>query len=309
MIGMYRLCWVVLGMVGCGTVSAIESDGSPPDPDSTAAPAACDPRSPFTEVEPVAALNTPTYECCAVFDDVGNVYFSRAGATPSGSEIWTAPVEAGTFGDRRKLVTPTTEVTRVWNPTVTRDGLTMYFVGESTVTTGDTTTNRLKLYVTSRGSVGEDFAPALEIALANPSPAPIDADPYLSPDGSWLYFASDADGNNLNIVRARRTSATVLGAREPITLANSDGADNHPVVNRGLTSLYYASTRSGGGDIYVLHADSIEPQLVPVEGEVLINSEGAEAPSWVSPDDCELYFSSRRDDNDDLWVARRTRPQ
>ena len=139
-----------------------------------------------------------------------------------------------------------------------------------------------------------------------------DSDPFVSPDGRWLYFVStrptadDDETPDRNIWRWR-----IAGDEAPeLAPVNSDAEEYSPVVVES-GAIYFASDRPGGpgrGDIY----------RAPPEGSAFgapeplgpeINSPTGEWNVWVSADETELMFeASSRPGNvsvpGDLYFSR-----
>lgn len=78
---------------------------------------------------------------------------------------------------------------------LSQDGLTLVFKYEPPGGDGD-------LYWTKRTSVDEPFVGATAVPGVDLNTDSDERDPWLSPDGSVLYFASDRDGEALDIYRA-----------------------------------------------------------------------------------------------------------
>jgi hypothetical protein len=141
-----------------------------------------------------------------------------------------------------------------------------------------------------------------------------DDDPFVSPDGQWLYFVSDRPSlktsvtDNQNIWRYRLKQPNRL---EALTI-NSDQAEYSPVLT-SAGSLYFASARPGGfgqGDLY---------RAVPTAGGFLkpvllgpaVNSANGEWNLWVNPEETEILLeASSRPTNvsisGDLYYSRLT---
>ena len=146
---------------------------------------------------------------------------------------------------------------------------------------------------------------------SRPEPMPFsgthsDDDPFVSPDGEWLYFVSERD--SADIWRYRLGGS---GEIERLSI-NSGSAEYSPIVVAS-GALYFASARPGGtgqGDIYraVAEGDGFgTPVLLGPE----INSPTGEWNLWVSPDETEMIFeASGRPTNvsvpGDLYRSRRT---
>lgn len=154
---------------------------------------------------------------------------------------------------------------------------------------------------------------------SNPEPMPFsgqyaDDDPFVSPDGRWLYFVSERPANDADEepdADIWRYSLVDDGRLEHLSI-NSGAAEYSPVVTASGT-LYFASARAGGpgqGDIY---------RAAPLAGDfaaatalgAAINSSYGEWNLWVSDDESELIFeASSRPTNvsvsGDLYYSWRT---
>jgi hypothetical protein len=156
-------------------------------------------------------------------------------------------------------------------------------------------------------------------AWSEPTPVPFsgqypDDDPYVSPDGQWLYFVSERPANAADEdpdADIWRYSLVDEGRLEHLPV-NSGGAEYSPVVTAS-GALYFASLRDGGigqGDIY--RAAALEDDFAPPERlGPAINSSTGEWNLWVSDDENELIFeASSRSTNvsmsGDLYYSWRT---
>ena len=96
-------------------------------------------------------------------------------------------------------------------------------------------------------------------AWSAPAPAPFsgefsDDDPFVSPDGRWLYFVSErpADDSDEEADADIWRYDLLDGERLQHLSVNSEAAEYSPVVTASGT-LYFASARDGGfgqGDLY-----------------------------------------------------------
>jgi hypothetical protein len=133
-----------------------------------------------------------------------------------------------------------------------------------------------------------------------PTPVPFagshsDDDPFVSPDGQWLYFVSDrpADDSNTgadgDIWRYKLNQPHVL---ERLSI-NSESAEYSPIVTAS-GALYFASAReegAGRGDIYRALPSGEGFQQAHALGPS-INSSTGEWNVWVSPDESEMIFEA-----------------
>ena len=122
-----------------------------------------------------------------------------------------------------------------------------------------------------------------------------DDDPYVSPDGQWLYFVSERPLNDADEepdADIWRYSLIEDGRLEHLSV-NSEAAEYSPVITSSGV-LYFASARGGGrgqGDIY--RAEPAEDGFAPAEilGPA-INSRDGEWNLWVSADENEIIFEA-----------------
>lgn len=139
-------------------------------------------------------------------------------------------------------------------------------------------------------------------------------DPFVSPDGAWLYFISDRptdDGGETADSNIWRYSLIEEGPMEFLSV-NTDAEEYSPFVT-DTGALFFASDREGGygqGDIYraEMLADEFGPPMLLGPG---INSEFGEWNMWVAADESEMIFeSSSRPTNisipGDLYYSART---
>ena len=148
-----------------------------------------------------------------------------------------------------------------------------------------------RVIYTSRRSDGEWSTPA----PALPTQHHDDDDPFVSPDGRWLYFVSDRpvdEDDESSDTDIWRYSLSGDGRLEPLTV-NSDKAEYSPVVTAS-GALYFASARDGGhgrGDLYRAPAigDGFgQPELLGPA----VNSATGEWNLWVSADETDLIFEA-----------------
>ena len=142
-----------------------------------------------------------------------------------------------------------------------------------------------------------------------------DDDPFVSPDGQWLYFVSDRPTSNYDFVADTNIWRYHLGGNHKPELVpvNSDASEYSPVVTRS-GSVYFASDRAGGmggGDIYRARPTTGGFEMPELLGPT-INSKHGEWNLWVSEDEREMIFeASSRPSNvsipGDLYYSWRTK--
>lgn len=161
------------------------------------------------------------------------------------------------------------------------DGLTAYWVAWDG-DWGSSAAGKRTIYFSVRS--GADWS--------RPEPMPFsssasDDDPFVSPDGGWLYFVSARP--NRDIWRYRLDGSQRL---ERLAISSSAAEYSPVVVTSG--ALFFASARSGGtgqGDIYrAAPAGGAFADPVALGPEV--NSRHGEWNLWVSPDETVLIFEA-----------------
>jgi len=191
------------------------------------------------------------------------------------------------------------------SPTIASDG-SLYFAADDR-----TSPAYPDLFVATPPYSAETAKPLLPSDSAE-----VEYGPYISTDGSELYFAvRPHDGtqrpeqDDLYV-----TDLDVDGASSPRpvdSVNTSDWSERSPVLSRDGLHLYFASNRpesAGGFDIYVAERGTRNGPFETAVSLEDLNTPQDEMPSWISPDDCTLYFNSVREDNvgsDDIWRAMR----
>jgi Tol biopolymer transport system component len=171
------------------------------------------------------------------------------------------------------------------HPAFTPDGRTLYFLKS-------TPDFNFWTIVVSRYSAGRWSAPEVAPFSGQYS----DADPFITADGSKLYFISNrpAPGKAKRDLDIWMMEKTVDGWGEPKSLGlpvNSDGNEWYPTLTRDGT-IYFGSDRAGGKgrtDIYrsrLVDGKYGEPENL---GD-LINTQFNEFEPYVSPDERFIIF-------------------
>lgn len=157
---------------------------------------------------------------------------------------------------------------------------------------------------TTGGAQGRDIFRSVATASGFTPPAAVaglstttinERAPYLANDGSmWFDFEPSDGGTRRRIAIAHQVRADAFDSVVPVDLGTPALADDQEAVlsQDGLT-LYFASNRptnTGGWDIWIAHRGTSGGAWGSPEPLTFLNTAADEEPSWVSPDDCELYF-------------------
>ena len=175
-----------------------------------------------------------------------------------------------------------------FNAAFTPDGNTVYF------SKSDPGFNRITIVLSHRKN-GQWTTPG----VAPFSGIWKDTDPFVTPDGSRLFFISNrpVDGSNTprkdyDIWYAERSTTGTWG--EPVHIGapvNTDGFEMYPSVNRDGT-LYFCGVRSEhpGAHLYrsrLVNGQYTTPELLPFSGQ------GSDLDPTIAADDSFIVFSSR----------------
>lgn len=283
---------------------ADSSTGTPPDARPDAAPAArCDPTKPFGTPTPITEINSTSRDQGAELIDDLTIIFGSDRNNTTGLYTATRPSPTSPFGAAAPL-TAINATGSATGPTLTADGLTLYYALTTAQDTGD-------IYVTHRASTAAAFGAGTPVTGLNSSVQ--DLDPFIAADESALYFDSArAAGTTLHLYVAVRQASGAFAAPQALTAFNTTAVDGHPVLSRDGLTLYWSSTRTDGGaqgltDIWMAKRSSTAGDFgAPVRVPELSSTAG-ESVSWISPDGCLVLLQSDRlvAGNQDLYQAVR----
>lgn len=246
-------------------------------------------------------------------DDVARrVYVRRTVAVVSvvlcvgcGSGTVPAPAASSfpTFGKVANLDAPLNSEDFDGGPSISPDGLELYFITDRDVTNGG------EIWVASRSSTSEAFSKLQKLGPAVNSSADEGA-PSISADGRELFFDRSPDGH---VFIATRSSASEPFAKAALLdLGNHACCDGFPNISADSLDLYFCSSRPGGfggDDIWVAaratRSSSFGP---PVNLGSSVNTAANDCEPGISSDGLTLFLASDRKGGSggfDIWVAMR----
>jgi Tol biopolymer transport system component len=268
--------------------------GAEPD-----APTPCDPTKPFGAAAPVEGLASSGEDASLrLSPDEKTAYFfsARSGA----KLLYTATRQRVPGAFSNVSVLSNVNMGDQYNPAISADGLTLLFASYRSTGIGDN-----DIYQATRPPMSNDFN---NIRLApNVNTAASEVQPYLTRDGTTLYFVRGTAGAQAVF---RASGSATVGFANPgmVTELHGPTNDTDPVLSADGLTIFWGSDRPGGaGDVDVWQAQRTTPsgefsELAPVTP---VNTAGFESPSDVSADGCRLYLTSIRDGRPGIWVATR----
>lgn len=276
--------------------------------------ARCDPMAPFGTPTAVTALNwsaDPNIndEDAYILADGLTVWFSSDRSVAFRAYQASRPsVDSVAFNTPTQLSGNTQPVER---PIALDGGLTMLGATQSG--------GQFFIGIAQRTSLKDLFG-ALDTmgVMKNVNLTPGNGDtlePYSSPDGNVLYFASDREGGGvLHLYRSSRSGSSFdFGMPEPVVIAGLDSTiteQSFPVVSPDQLTLYFAAKAGNRTAVYRATSSGMGVfggatlQHLDVPAQASSNTK----PSWVSADDCVLYITTDdgQDGQREIYVATRS---
>lgn len=231
---------------------------------------------------------------------------------PTGLPRLTSSVSYSGWSDPVSLGLAINSAANEQNPTLSKDGLSLYFTSSRADGLGN-----LDIWVSRRTSTTSPWEPAEN--LGSPINSTLaDFAPNLSIDGHLLFFSSNRDGNIDIYVSRREENDDDFGWGEPARLGpgvNTADAEQAPMylqsAEDGSTNLYFnrGALASLAADIYSAAIKRDGETLGPAVLVAGLSVAGAnDAAASVRRDGKEVFFFSTRPGvgGIDLWTATRS---
>jgi hypothetical protein len=220
-----------------------------------------------------------------------------------------------TFGDPTNLGVPVNSSYAECMPSISADGLSLYFNGWSNNRPNGY--GEIDIWLSTRDSIDDDWGEPVNAGPAINTSGK-DYGPCISPDGLALYFTANRVGGYGTWdlwVTTRATTEDLWG--EPNNLGpmvNSESGDVYPSLSADGLSLYFTSNRAGGYGIWDLWMTTREttsdPWGEPVNLGPTVNSPYRDMASSISSDGRVLFFWSIRSAGEgDIWMTTRATTQ
>lgn len=276
-----------------------------------AASSSCDPRAPFTTIEPVDGLNSAADEVGLAIADRGLTAYVVTAESIDGSYgraigVAKRPSTSSPWGSIVKIPSLSTPGRIFDNPSLPGDGRTLFVEANGP--------NSLDIFAIPRSGSGEvDFAAAKSVVGLS-TVAAWEFDSYVTRDGRAVYFGSNRSSDSA-IFRADLSQEGAATRVDSLLALSKNGTEQAPIPTPDGTALYFTRKvdRPGGGqhaDIFVSLRDS-SGELLDGTPVTELLTDGTDYPVDISEDGCTLYFASdaRRPSlgATDLFVAKKVR--
>ncbi|HEY6038038.1 MAG TPA: hypothetical protein VIV58_27345 [Kofleriaceae bacterium] len=263
-------------------------DGTKPDAATSDAPpsARCSPTAAFGAPKELTTLNGPTEDLGGrLTNDQLTILFSRTNADKTW-DIYSATRAATTdpFGAPQVVGTLNTIYSELW-PALTPDGLAVYFMSDRIAP------GTYGIWVAKRASPTAAWGPPMAVADLMTG----DATPFVA-NATGFYFASgQRTGAGANDIFRATLDATgamkMIGA--VIGGVDTTASEDIPILTADELHIYFARSNGTDFDIYEASRSSTSDGFgaaAAVPGLAMAGFD--ELPSWISPDGCDLYYSS-----------------
>lgn len=286
----------------------------PNDAGDSAPPPACDLGEPFRNAVEVAELKSSDSSVSSAAGrltaDSLTIYFFRANFNTSESNsfrVWTASRASRSlpFDEPHPLELQTPSGSVDSHPTITADNGVLFFqrgVGGA----------ERNIHYAKRDPKTGAFSTPLAVQGLS-SPTENERTPFVASDESvWITVDIAAVGGaTQRIAHAMKLGEGSFTAPELIDLKTPSGAaDSDPILTPDLKRIYFASTRlSADNNVWTATRPAPNMDFGPPEIVATVNTTGADIPTWISPDDCELYLSRAVTPTDfRIYRATRSKP-
>ena len=292
--------FVVACLSACGKIDA-GPDASSKDGASVAR---CDSTQQFSAAVPLTEIAAPAWgfrltpdELAAVFDSGSGIYMTTRADLASAFRTPTLLAFSATY--------PTSAC-----PSLSGDALTLFFYGQKSATAAG-------LFMVTRAGSTLPFGG--DTLLAAPPTGSVMTCPFVTSDGLTLYYTPVYSGGVPTVsvgpvVEATRSDPTsAFGTAAPVLDDGTLFGPGTPVVSNDGLTLFVAESAADAGSV-VLHVRIATRSSVGATfGTPLplpeLDSEYGEWPSWISVDQCRLYFTrltTTVNSSMSTWVASRS---
>lgn len=234
------------------------------------------------------------------------------------TNLYAAPLEGDSVGKVVKFAKQIRTRFHESSPVFSPDGQTMYFTRNNFLDgkrgKNDEKVTLLKIYKATRTAKDsiERWENITELPFNNDAYST--AHPAVSPDGTWLYFASDMPGGKgqSDLYRASIRPDGSMGTPENLEMLNTEARETFPFLSSD-NELYFASDGYpglGGLDIYMAVIKADGTFGTPVNIGAPANSAMDDFAYYIDAETRRGFLSSNRDGGqgfDDIYKFLETR--
>jgi len=219
------------------------------------------------------------------------------------------------FGEPTNLGAPVNSTNYDAGPSISSDGLSLFFYSLRSGGFGGSGWEPLDLWVSTREMTTDDWGTPTVLGSPVNSSA-MDGTPCISSDGLSLFFDSWRSGGSGQSDIWMTTRATIYDPwGTPVnlgTMVNSSASDIGSCISADGLELFFGSDRTGGSgdwDIWVTTRATVsDPWGLAENLGPTVNSPVYDGLPAISPDGLLLFFTSLRSGgygDNDIWVAKR----
>ena len=299
--------FVFVFTVACGNVQSASPDARVVPQDTAVQNATCSTSTRFGAPVPVAGLSDPSLDESTprLSPDELTVYFTLRVPTPTGtSPVGPADLYTGhraTTSDAfvtAKLSLLDMDTTDDQDPTVSSDGLNLWFASQRVTTEGYHT------YLSQRSTASDDFGEPMPFSSLNGTDkTKDDGQNFITADGTEMWFTSTRVGTiGSNDIWVASMTNAVAGKATIVSELNSAANDWLPVVSADKLTVYFSSNRTNSVigpdghtpsyDIWMAHRARVTDTFPEPARVTELSTPADEYPGWLSADNCRMYFSS-----------------
>lgn len=187
-------------------------------------------------------------------------------------------------------------------PRLSPDELTVYFYSTRSGGAGDR-----DLYVAKRTSTSQPFGTPANLGELNTGSS--DRDPAASADGRIIVFSSTRAGEHDVWIAERASTSVAFGSVQAIASLNTSVREYFTMLSPDGLTVWFSSNRSagsmGGYDVWYSTRPNTASAFPAPQNLAAINTADDEYQVLVSPDGKEIYFSTERQGEIDIWVSTR----
>jgi Tol biopolymer transport system component len=201
-----------------------------------------------------------------------------------------------------------------FNPNISADGLSLYFISNRTGGVGGTGMYAgCDIWVTTRETTDDPWGIPVNLGPTINTPGG-EFGVSISSDGLSLYFDMWQPGSSNSEDLYVATRATIDDDwSNPVSLGptvNSSADDCYVNISADELALYFTSNRGGKYALWMTRRETIhDPWGTPVNLGPTVNSAGGQGHPGISPDSRVFFFTSSLRSggygNEDIWMTRR----